>query len=229
MKKIIGMLPRFIQDEYSELDINLWVKAALNLLPDIVGTQEKALILNVENGKVKLPSDYVSTISLRVQTKVPDDSCKNEIIEIFSENMPYAPIIYLKRLLDSSYYNNYMQPLKLTTDTNQCNNCCGETYFIKDCMLYTTLNKCNLILHYNASSEELPDSQILNEYIRSFILKRVFEEKALMKEEGAARMYDMYRQESDILFRRVKGEFILKETNAERLSALRPKHERAYN
>ena len=213
MKKIIGMLPRFIQDEYSELDINLWVKAALNLLPEIVGTQQKALILNVENGKAKLPSD----------------SCKNEIIEIFSENMPYAPIIYLKRLLDSSYYNNYMQPLKLTTDTNQCNNCCGETYFIKDCMLYTTLNKCNLILHYNASSEELPDSQILNEYIRSFILKRVFEEKALMKEEGAARMYDMYRQESEILFRRVKGESILKETNAERLSALRPKHERAYN
>lgn len=232
INEVIGSLPQMVLDEYQDYDLRSWAKEAIGFLPDTT-LVEKVKYLHLVNGTVTVPDDFKKVMGVFWQLNDPNPT-ECQIFDCSTPEEVQAVTckldVYVKIFLDSSYFQESFVPLKYVGDKSLlCRMCpnvnsCTEQFTIKDKTLYSSVTEGYLCFHYlGLECDEygdmiIPTSEVLAEYIRKFILKRVYENKMLLKEEGASNIYIMYRQELDILFRRARGEQMMLNTNADNLS-----------
>lgn len=233
--EIIAGMPRPVYTEVNDLTLNLWIKRAISLLPNIVKYTTKIKYLELVDGKCELPSDLKVINAVHWQH---DEPTQSSLYDVGCQSCePYEvrthickPMVYYRIFLNSSMYNTYFLPLKYIGKDKSliCSNCvnlqshCSETFVVKNGMLYASINSGWLCVEYETIDCEdgiihLPDMPILVDYVKAFVLKTLWEEKVLLNESGAAQMFDRYKQEYDLLYRKVRGSAFLRNTNLNNL------------
>lgn len=234
INSIIASLPQVILDEYQMYDLKTWIMEGIGFLPDTTLT-EKITYLTLTNGKAELPLDFKKVMATFWQMNDPTpEECQQlncttaEEVQVETCKMD----VYLKIFLDSPYFRTSFVPLKYVGDVSLlCRMCpnlnnCTEQFHIKNKTLYSSITDGYLCFHYLGMACDangdilLEDSQVVKEYLIKFVLKRVAENKMLLKEENGMNLYSIYKQEVDILFRRARAELMFKETNADNIKTV---------
>ncbi len=228
-KNIMGALPNPLLEEFEQFEIMQWITAGVNLLPEI-DTTEQIKYLEIIDGKVKLPTNFKKVYGVfKVDREPTQEECTDLGLEAPVTEYPEDSKIeiYVKILLDTPYFQEAYIPLKYVGDLSfLCTGCpninsCSEEFTIRDNYLYTSFESGAICLHYaglQCNSEGdiiLPDSQVLSEYLQKYVLKKAYEVKMYSKEENSLNLYQLYRTEADILFRRARGEMFAHRTNAD--------------
>lgn len=233
IKEFLGTLPDILLNEYTEYELKTWLLQGLSLLSG-TSTSERITYLQLENGKVKLPSDFKKVYGVFFITRPPEtNECK--VIDTTPETIEEDTCkieIYMKLVLDSPYFLDAYIPLKYVGDLSfLCTACpninkCTEEFTIKNNYIYSSINEGTICLHYEAplcnekGETILSESQVVNEFLYKYLYKRIYEVKMLQKEEGSERLYQNYKQETDILYRKAKGETNMKNLNVQSLSVV---------
>lgn len=227
-KDILSQLPPSLLEEISDVDLNLMIKRAVELIPNAAKYTEKIRILEVEDYKLELPLDLREIISVYYQRGVTQtllNECQCESYEY--RTTICKPMVY-QQILISPEFNNVFERVKyagrdkslLCSDcvNLQCN---GDKMFTitgrtintnfdgEICLRYWSLD-CN-----EDGTFEIAQSNSVPEFIITYILKNHWLDRATRKEEGAMQMYANFKQEFDILYRRVRGEFNLRNVNSD--------------
>lgn len=237
INSVVARLPKPVLEESSMSDVKGWILDGLRLLPDGVLYAPKIGFFELEDGKMYLPKDVHTVNSVIWQHTDPDESCCNSITENIEQPCytcdPYEvrtqvckPLIYFSIFLYSNYYNRCFTTLRYAGKdksllTGGCPNlsCNNRPSFVitPDKILYTQSFDCGwLCINYNAllcdeSGEVMiPDNQTMFEFLISYVMWKHWEERAMLKEENAVQMYDRYKQEKDILYRKARGNYMLR-------------------
>ncbi len=237
-KDIIASIPRPLFGEVDDLTLNLWVKRAVMLLPNVVKYINKIEYFEVIDGEVILPEDIKQVKSVYWQHSEPNKECTTligcETTEPYEVRTQVCkPMVYYGIFLDSVFHKTCFTPLKYVGKDKSllCNGCpnlhsqCRETFVLRHNVLNTTLDSGWICVEYETLDcengiIELPDYPIISEYVKAYILKTLWEERSLLNESGATQMLDRYRQEFDILSRKIRGQAFLRNTDYKNLELI---------
>ena len=231
LSQVLDSIPSALFEEESEASFYDRFLDALRLLPDVLIYEPKIELFEIVGGRVQLPK-YVKQInSVRWQESNPseEDICSISVPEGQDTNPDVCkPMITYQMWLDSPYFKNNYVPLKFVgTDksliSNSCENLCSgcsESFVVTpQKTMYLSIDSGFICVNYNSPvcDEEgnilIPDNQLLVEYLVAFAISKHWENRMFTKETQAANFYQDYRQKQALLFRQVRGELFLAQTN----------------
>lgn len=230
IESIIARLPKSIVSELSEVDIKIWIKDALKLLPG-ASLFDKIQIIDVVDGKYKLPDDFVQLTNLFWQVKpLTQEMCTEFKCEPYElREQVCKPMVYHTIFLNSVFYKDCFKPIKYVGRDKSllCKDCltsdCSETFIITpERMLYTSFDEGTLCLHYKTNILDgeffIEENQTITDFLVSYVSKKYWEERLFNKEEGVAQIYDRFTQQTDILLRRAKGSINMRNVNSDQVN-----------
>lgn len=226
---LIVRLPKSIVADIAEIDIKTWILDSLKHIPSAT-TYDKIQIINIEDGKYKLPKDFVQLNNLFWQQKpLSEDMCNEFKCEPFElREQVCKPMIYFTIFLNSEFYKQCFTPLKYVGKDKSllCKDCltsnCSETFIITpEKMLHTSFTEGTLCLHYksNTFNDELfiDDLPVITDYVVSYVSTKYWEERMFNKEENTIQIYNQFKQQTDLLLRKVRGSVNLRSLNMEQI------------
>lgn len=177
--------------------------------------------VQVVNHKAKLPKGLLQINQIAYKTNFCLTTEDRAAIEeaLGTNNEPYmtGSTLWLHSTwLESPYYKTYWKPLRLSTNTFalavHCENCvnigaeCGENYTVTpDGTITTSFKEGYLCISYTRYPMDcddnflIPDNEYYKEAIRTYIMMRIWEFRMNLKEEGADRLYLMYRDQWSLM------------------------------
>lgn len=233
LNTIISRLPSSVIEDYQMFDLRTFGLRAIGNLSGLAYT-EKVAWLKLTNGKATLPDDFKKIMGVFWQLNHPTEM---ELKSVNCETEEQLQVetckidVYAKIFLESKMFRECYIPLKYVGDTSLlCKMCpnlnkCTEQFTIKNGTIYSSINDGYLCFHYlgivcEGGDVVLEDDEKIADYIYKYILKCVFEDRAVRKEEGAYNMYQNYTRETEIAFKRARGGIMLRNIDIDNIMTI---------
>jgi hypothetical protein len=237
LQHALRQIPKSLFKEAEEVDFLSDMLNALKELPSISRTESKISIFEIIDGKVSLPKElkYINLVSYLSSN--PDQNSLNSLLSCIenpeaeetwynnTESICRYAINY-KMFLDSAYYNNNFAPLKYvgnSTDIvkkdspNRFLHSGINTYTVdKSKCLHSSITDGFLAIDYDIDLRNengdflIPDYPEVVQYLAKYAIMKHWEDRQNSKEEQANALYQKYQQETEIYFRKAKGEILLR-------------------
>lgn len=231
IQSLLSRIPKSLFEESSESDFLDYFLDGIKMLPDSIELVKKLEILEVVDGKVKLPKDLKIINNIYWQETDPSeedilslDPCLTYEEEGQDINPDICkPMITYKMWFDSPYFKSNFRILKYVGEDKSMisSGCkpasCSETYIVTpEKMLYLSIDCGFLCLEYeallcNSKGEYLiEDIMEVQEYLIAYAIYRHWENRQFTKEEQAASFTEKYKQEQALRLRQARGKILMR-------------------
>lgn len=217
IKKVIPRLPKYIRDNYNQTEILSHALQAYRELEFIQDTQDKVLVIQLDNHKLTLP-DEIKTINLitihEVSESITEDTEDLDVEEcVTNTNSIYYTLS--TDYLNTEYYKNNNIPLKYMTFNYPICHECQEYMNCDTCNNYFTVNSDRILesnlkddylcIWYSTESNKIIDNPAIFTYLNYAIQHKINMERVYMSEENAGSMLDYTGRLAQTWYNKARG------------------------
>ncbi len=234
LKNVLRLIPKPLLTQSNEADFLSWMLDAYRDLPSSPRTQSHVEIFEVVDGKVTLPKKIKE---INLVTWMKQEPCEADINSLQScvENPEAEESWYnntesicrytlnYKMFLDSIYYHNNFIPLKYygTSDSILCKSCpnknstCAYGFSVTpENILYTDIADGFICIDYEAEILDAAGNYLIvdypkvQEYLAKYAMYKHWQERAMVKEEGAGQIYTSMLQQAEVAKKAARGQML---------------------